>query len=32
MFKIATGLKDHFKALLTANERAWKEGSAANGR
>lgn len=32
MFKIATGLKDHFKALLAANERAWKEGGTANGR
>ena len=26
MLKIATGLKDHFRALLTANERAWREG------
>lgn len=25
MLKIATGLKDHFRALLTANERAWRE-------
>jgi hypothetical protein len=32
MLKIATGLKDHFKALLAANELAWREGSAANGR
>ena len=32
MLKIATGLKDHFKALLAANERAWREGSAPNGR
>jgi hypothetical protein len=24
MLKIATGLKDHFKALLSANERAWR--------
>ena len=31
MFKIATGLKDHFKSLLKANERAWKEGSATHG-
>lgn len=32
MLKIATGLKDHFKALLAANELAWRDGGAANGR
>jgi hypothetical protein len=32
MLKIAMGLKEHFKALLAANARAWGEGSAANGR
>jgi hypothetical protein len=26
MLKIATGLKDHFRSLLAANERAWREG------
>jgi hypothetical protein len=25
MVKIAAGLRDHFKALLAANERAWKD-------
>ncbi|MBS0377213.1 MAG: hypothetical protein JSS29_01905 [Proteobacteria bacterium] len=25
MLKIATGLKDHFRSLLAANERAWRE-------
>jgi len=24
MFKVATGLRDHFKALLEANERSWR--------
>jgi Bacterial mobilisation protein (MobC) len=28
MLKIATGLKEHFKALLQANERAWNLGDA----
>jgi predicted DNA binding CopG/RHH family protein len=28
MVKIAGALRDHFKALLTANERAWKDGHA----
>jgi hypothetical protein len=32
MLKLATGLKDHFRALLTANERAWREGNASSGR
>jgi hypothetical protein len=32
MLKIATGLKDHFRALLTANERAWREGNASTSR
>lgn len=31
MLKVATGLKDHFRALLTANERAWREGNAPPG-
>ena len=28
MLKIATGLRDHFKALLEANQRSWEEGRA----
>lgn len=26
MLKVAEGLRDHFKALLTANERSWAQG------
>jgi hypothetical protein len=32
MLKIATGLKEHFKALLQANERAWNPGDAETPR
>lgn len=32
MLKIATSLKDHFRSLLAANERSWREGDAAPGR
>ena len=28
MFKVATGLRDHFKALLEANERSWRGDAA----
>ena len=28
MFKVATGLRDHFKALLEANERSWRTDAA----
>jgi hypothetical protein len=28
MLKVAEGLRDHFKALLTANARAWETGDA----
>ena len=29
MLKIAEGLRDHFRALLEANQRSWEEGCAA---
>ena len=32
MMKVAGGLRDHFKALLAANERAWKEGHVEDAR
>jgi hypothetical protein len=28
MLKVAEALRDHFRALLSANERAWREGHA----
>jgi hypothetical protein len=28
MLKVAEGLRDHFKALLKANEKSWMEGYA----
>jgi hypothetical protein len=28
MLKVAEGLRDHFKALLKANEKCWLEGYA----
>lgn len=28
MLKVAEGLRDHFRALLSANERAWRRGHA----
>jgi len=28
MLKIAEGLRDHFKALLVANDKSWEQGHA----
>jgi len=32
MLKVAEGLRDHFKALLRANEKSWLQGYAETSR
>ena len=32
MLKVAEGLRDHFRALLSANERSWRDGHAQTSR
>ncbi len=32
MLRVATGLKDHFRELLTANQSAWREGNGTGRR